>query len=121
MVQGGGGGRRRKHKPRNKDKEVNLKSLLLCVGGASLLRGRTGKEKKKVGGRQRRRRRRGHVCRRRDRSYDESRHVSPLNRVFLGFELAAAAAGIEFRCGACLRAPGPLQVEMLLSIRTVRA
>ena len=84
-----------------------------------------GKKKKKVGGRQRRRRRRrrrrGHVCRRRDRSYDESRHVSPLNRVFLGFELAAAAAGIEFRCGACLRAPGPLQVEMLLSIRTVRA
>lgn len=32
-------------------------------------------------------------------SYDESRHVSPLNRVFLGFELAAAVAGIEFRCG----------------------
>ncbi len=39
----------------------------------------------------------------RDRSYDESRHVSPLNRVFLGFELAAAAAGIEFRCGLSLR------------------
>lgn len=36
-------------------------------------------------------------------SYDESRHVSPLNRVFLGFELAAAAAGIEFRCGLSLR------------------
>lgn len=35
-------------------------------------------------------------------SYDESRHVSPLNRVFLGFELAAAAAGIEFRCGLSL-------------------
>lgn len=35
-------------------------------------------------------------------SYDESRHVSPLNRVFLGFELAAAVAGIEFRCGPSL-------------------
>lgn len=37
-----------------------------------------------------------------DGSYDESRHVSPLNRVFLGFELAAAVAGIEFRCGPSL-------------------
>lgn len=35
-------------------------------------------------------------------SYDESRHVSPLKRVFLGFELAAAVAGIEFRCGPSL-------------------
>lgn len=41
--------------------------------------------------------RRGAEC-----SYDESRHVSPLNRVFLGSELAAAAAGIEFRCGLSL-------------------
>lgn len=39
-------------------------------------------------------------------SYDESRHVAPLNRVFLGFELAAAAAGIEFRCGLSPRS-GP--------------
>lgn len=39
----------------------------------------------------------------RDCSDDESRHVSPLNRVFLGFERAAAAAGIEFRCGLSLR------------------
>ena len=35
-------------------------------------------------------------------SYDESRHVSPLKRVFLGFELAAAVAGIEFRCDPTL-------------------
>lgn len=52
-------------------------------------------------------------------SYDESRHVSPLKRVFLGFELAAAVAGMEFRCGPVSRFRPP-QVEMLLSIQAVR-
>lgn len=42
----------------------------------------------------------------RDWSYDKSRHVSPLNRVFLGSERAAAAAGIEFRCDLSLAATG---------------
>lgn len=42
--------------------------------------------------------------RERDWSDDESRHVSPLNRVsFLRSKLAAAAAGIEFRCNLSLR------------------
>lgn len=51
----------------------------------------------------RRRRRKATYMEKRDWSYDKSRHVSPLNRVFLGSERAAAAAGIEFRCDLSLR------------------
>ena len=70
----------------NKDKEVNLKSLSLGVRRVMCL---FRQEEEEEGNIQK-------LWREGERSYDESRHVSPLSRVFLGLERAAAAAGTEY-------------------------